>query len=429
MVPVQAPYTNQWASQVGPMSGSGMMQQQQMGQAMNYYGQQQYQQPIASNGYEMQQQQFYNMQQSFPSPPVNPSEGSSSFGVSPGPMYQNQQFLSPSQSNSFQSNTMMSPNMNLGATFGISGSTSASSGEHGNNVFASIQPRLSMSPVPPHVSHPSVQQSLVPHQHPNDHYAVSAAVPDSFGSPYGTPADPKFVSPGGQFPETNPFDTYAPVASQQHIAPSANGSSALSKDVAEDDFFGEFSNTFDKSHDEPVESPSFTSPAHPPSELEGTNDDEVSQFTRSVASAVSNRPPISGKTAFDDPKFAPKPPKPHGLENSLSLAQKAPFGSSPLPNWELITHSGYVLSRISFRTILIKKWKQTFWVSYGTSMILFFRSKADFEDWVSNPYLTTAEREFLVKLTVDFIQDAFKPGVNGYQVTPLKLKGYNNEML
>lgn len=46
------------------------------------------------------------------------------------------------------------------------------------------------------------------------------------------------------------------------------------------------------------------------------------------------------------------------------LARQAPPGSSPLPKPELVRKKGYVLSRISFRTIVMKKWKQSFWVQY-----------------------------------------------------------------
>jgi hypothetical protein len=44
------------------------------------------------------------------------------------------------------------------------------------------------------------------------------------------------------------------------------------------------------------------------------------------------------------------------------LAREAPHGSSPLPKPELVRKKGYVLSRISFRTIVMKKWKQSLWV-------------------------------------------------------------------
>jgi len=87
------------------------------------------------------------------------------------------------------------------------------------------------------------------------------------------------------------------------------------------------------------------------------------------------------------------------------------------------------MARISFRSILIKKWKQVFWVTYGKSKILFFRSHADFENWVSNPYLTTIQRDFLVKLEVDFVGDAYKLNCRGYQVTNIRCKNYQNQMM
>ncbi len=66
---------------------------------------------------------------------------------------------------------------------------------------------------------------------------------------------------------------------------------------------------------------------------------------------------------------------------------------------------------------------------YGSTKVLFFRSSADFEDWISNPYLSQAQRDFLVKLRIDFAGDLNKQGVRGYQVTPQRLKNYNNKML
>ena len=61
--------------------------------------------------------------------------------------------------------------------------------------------------------------------------------------------------------------------------------------------------------------------------------------------------------------------------------------------------------------------------------LLVFRSSADFEDWVSNPYLNKAQREFLVKLEIDLVGDMTKQNVRGYQVTPQRLKNYNNQMM
>eukprot|EP00557_Chaetoceros_sp_GSL56_P010823 CAMPEP_0176481940 /NCGR_PEP_ID=MMETSP0200_2-20121128/3103_1 /TAXON_ID=947934 /ORGANISM="Chaetoceros sp., Strain GSL56" /LENGTH=625 /DNA_ID=CAMNT_0017878209 /DNA_START=728 /DNA_END=2605 /DNA_ORIENTATION=+ len=195
-----------------------------------------------------------------------------------------------------------------------------------------------------------------------------------------------------------------------HTAPSA----IIQED---DDFFGDFSSSVQEK-----------SPSRPPSVFEAQENDDVSYLSKSTGGTelVSGRSKLS---PLDDPKFAPKPHAVHGLENAKALSQHAPPGASPLPDFDKVTHSGYVLSRISFRTILIKKWKQTFWVSYGNNQVLFFRSSADFEDWVSNPYLSQAQRDFLVKLKVDFVEDMHKQSVRGYQCTPQRLKNYNNQML
>jgi len=190
----------------------------------------------------------------------------------------------------------------------------------------------------------------------------------------------------------------------------------------DDDFFGAFSNN--------VKAKEASSPP-PPSEFDtgDYNDYNENVSVLSKSTNGTDRRSRTGASALDDPRFAPKPKPPHGLENARKLSHNAPPGSSPLPDFDLVTHSGYSLARISFRTILIKKWKQIFWVSYGDSKVLIFRSSADFEDWISNPYLTKAQRDFLVKLEIDVVQDMFKPNIRGYQTTNQRLKAYNSEML
>jgi len=111
------------------------------------------------------------------------------------------------------------------------------------------------------------------------------------------------------------------------------------------------------------------------------------------------------------------------------LARRAPPGASPLPKAELVRKKGYVLSRISFRTIVMKKWKQSYWVQYGPHTMLWFRSEADFKDWLNNPYHDQAQRNFLIKLAVNFVHDLYKPNVRGYQVTQCRTKGYGNKMV
>lgn len=109
--------------------------------------------------------------------------------------------------------------------------------------------------------------------------------------------------------------------------------------------------------------------------------------------------------------------------------RQAPPGASPLPKAELVRKRGYVLSRISFRTIVMKKWKQSYWVQYGSHTMLWFRNQADFDDWLNNPYHNQARRNFLIKLAVNFVHDLYKPNVRGYQVTQCRSKPYGNKMV
>eukprot|EP00986_Skeletonema_menzelii_P010828 scaffold5409_cov142-Skeletonema_menzelii.AAC.6 len=132
--------------------------------------------------------------------------------------------------------------------------------------------------------------------------------------------------------------------------------------------------------------------------------------------------------------IAPPPPitpaRPHAeyLSRQTSRTSSGSL-TSPLPKPSLVVHSGYVLSRISFRTVLMRKWKQTFWIQYGPTQLLFFRSFADYEDWLNNPYHTQKARDFLVKLRVDFVSDLKKSSVMGYQVTQIRRKPYGKNVM
>ena len=131
-----------------------------------------------------------------------------------------------------------------------------------------------------------------------------------------------------------------------------------------------------------------------------------------------------------NPDIAPPPPPTPGRYQAVYLAQNsAPVIASPLPRYELVHHSGYVLSRISFRTVLLRKWKQTFWIQYGPTLLLFFRTYADYDDWLNIPYHTIKAREFLVKLRVDFVSDLKKSSVMGYQVTQVRRKPYGKNVM
>jgi len=116
-------------------------------------------------------------------------------------------------------------------------------------------------------------------------------------------------------------------------------------------------------------------------------------------------------------------------QKAQQLARQAPPGAAPLPRVELIRNKGYVLSRISFRTIVMKKWKQCFWVQYGPHTMLWFRNEEDFNDWLNNPYHTQPQRNYLIKLAVNFVHDLHRPNVRGYQVTQATTKSYGRERM
>ena len=102
--------------------------------------------------------------------------------------------------------------------------------------------------------------------------------------------------------------------------------------------------------------------------------------------------------------------------------------NATMPDQNLVISTGFILSRISLRTIFLKKWKQTYWMHYGRNgtIILLFRSKEDADDWLRNPYHGKKEREFLVKLKLDFIHDLEKPNVRGYRAAKMTVKPYKN---
>jgi len=62
---------------------------------------------------------------------------------------------------------------------------------------------------------------------------------------------------------------------------------------------------------------------------------------------------------------------------------------------------------------------------YGTSKLLIFRSKSDADDWRYNPYHTKNERDFLVRLCIDFLNDCkIIQNCRGYKISPLGHKSY-----
>eukprot|EP00531_Pseudo-nitzschia_arenysensis_P017738 CAMPEP_0116127224 /NCGR_PEP_ID=MMETSP0329-20121206/6733_1 /TAXON_ID=697910 /ORGANISM="Pseudo-nitzschia arenysensis, Strain B593" /LENGTH=586 /DNA_ID=CAMNT_0003621323 /DNA_START=50 /DNA_END=1810 /DNA_ORIENTATION=+ len=135
--------------------------------------------------------------------------------------------------------------------------------------------------------------------------------------------------------------------------------------------------------------------------------------------------PANGGNNYDDSNYEQNKQLRNPYSQQLSQ-QAAASKASGLPKAELVGKKGYVLSRISFRTIVMKKWKQSFWVQYGGHTMLWFRNEQDFNDWLNNPYHTQMQRNFLIKLAINFVHDLYKPNVRGYQVTQCRTKPYGN---
>jgi len=162
------------------------------------------------------------------------------------------------------------------------------------------------------------------------------------------------------------------------------------------------------------------------SPTKSTNSDRSGHRLPSIASSASSlgsqsvNSQTSRASALQDKTFAPPPKVPLGLQES----QLSPENKALLPQFEAVKHSGHCLGRLSLKSMITKKWKATFWIAYGDTQIMFFRSKNDFEECFSNPYLGEAEKRQLVKLKIDFSHDPDQPDLKGYSVSRMSTKSY-----
>lgn len=145
----------------------------------------------------------------------------------------------------------------------------------------------------------------------------------------------------------------------------------------------------------------------------------------STSSRSSHRP-----SALDNPLFAPPPPPPSNADvmEALKLSRNKTI-TATLPQYDKITHSGHMQARISLKSLMIKKWRQIFWITYGNSEILMFRSKIDFQEWATNPYLSHIERDQIVKLKIEFKTAKQTSGVRCYRAFALQGKNYGKSGL
>mmetsp|Transcript_2575 Transcript_2575/g.4821 ORF Transcript_2575/g.4821 Transcript_2575/m.4821 type:complete len:414 (+) Transcript_2575:284-1525(+) len=168
----------------------------------------------------------------------------------------------------------------------------------------------------------------------------------------------------------------------------------------------------------PTSLPSYATSPPPPSQQQPQ---VFSETSPDITSTNSNKVVV----------FAPPPPFPTSLQVikskfSTSCQTNNNKIKSTLPPYHEIKHSGHALARFSAKSrYLTKKWRPTFWITRGQHKILFFRSKTDFDEWAANPYLTTQERNALVKFIVDFKNDAYKlrnKHLKGYRASPIESK-------
>jgi hypothetical protein len=286
------------------------------------------------------------------------------------------------------------------------------------------------------------QNALVPAQQQSNPYADVVnpqAATDPFANyqqqamvPAPQQASPWAAQPPAQAPAPapagNPFDPFA-------FAPPAPPPAAPAPAAPIADPFPIFAaETQQQQALVPAPGPSPYAMAPEPAQYGQQNDQNswLPTDAGSTANYANNEmPPYAQNEVvpYTEPEPEPRPELHHMNKYSGILAGQAPPNAAPLPQGEKVLKSGYVLSRISFRTILLKKWKQTYWVQYGPHTMLWFRTYSDFDDWLNNPYHTQQQRNFLIKLAVNFVHDLYKPNVRGYQVTQARSKQYKNKIL
>lgn len=138
-------------------------------------------------------------------------------------------------------------------------------------------------------------------------------------------------------------------------------------------------------------------------------------------------PVFSTYSILDDRTFAPPPPLPshEGIIKYDFMTDGTPFcASASLPKYERIMHSGSILARISIKSLVTKTWKEVFWIIYGSTRLIFFRTKRDYEEWAFNPVLNADERNLLIKLKIDLEKDLSINGIRGYNSTNCRPKEY-----
>ena len=170
-----------------------------------------------------------------------------------------------------------------------------------------------------------------------------------------------------------------------------------------------------------VAAPPPPPPTHQMQRTYSNHSHATSLGNHSASGQNAQVPPI-----LNDTTIAPPPPKPHVL-NSPQFSQYQNSSGGSVPNFDLVKHSGDILARLSLKSMLTKKWRQAYWIAYGYHQILFFRSRADFEQWIANPFLSPEARDELIKFNIDFKNHVQYDGALGYKVSTVATKEYRSD--
>lgn len=153
----------------------------------------------------------------------------------------------------------------------------------------------------------------------------------------------------------------------------------------------------------------------------------------SVNVKLSSSRNVGGDCALHNETFAPPPyysEKYLNLVKARIAAENVGRMKSTQPTFQLVKHSGSLLARLSMKSKIIKKWKQCFWIIYGSSQLMVFRNKEDFEEWMFNPFITLEERYALVKHGVDMNINAITTtgrSDSRFFATTIKVKDYYSQ--